>query len=355
MSFNYGEKFNITVFGQSHSDGLGVVIDGIPAGVDVDTEKISSFLLRRAPGRSLISTPRKETDSFEIISGIVNGKTCGAPLCAVFKNEDARSGDYEQVKTCPRPGHADYPAFIKYDGFNDSRGGGFFSGRMTAPLCFAGAVAMQLLEEKGIYTGAHVRSIGDVHDLTYYDVEPEKAVFDKLKEKELPVLSDVEDRIYEAVLHAAESRNSLGGVIECAVTGIPCGTGEPLFSSIESEISRVVFSVPGVKGIEFGNGFGSASLLGSENNDSFRVESGCVVTESNRHGGILGGLATGMPVLFSVCIKPTPTVGVPQKTVNVSTVTDSEICFSGRHDPCIVPRAVPCIEAAAALAVINLV
>lgn len=355
MSCSYGDKFNITVFGQSHSGCIGVVIDGIPSGKKIDTGKIRDFLSRRAPGKSSLSSSRKESDDFEIVSGIFNGLTCGAPLCAVFKNEDAKSSDYDAIKSLPRPGHADYPAFIRHSGFNDYRGGGNFSGRMTAPLCFAGAVAMQLLEEKGISIGAHIQKIKDVSDVSFLETAPCPRLFDTLKKKELPVISDIEKDLSGVILSARERNDSVGGVIECAVTGIPCGTGEPIFGSIESELSSVVFSVPGIKGIEFGNGFACTQLYGSENNDAYVIENGTVVTDGNNHGGISGGLATGMPVIFRVCVKPTPTVGRAQQTVNLSSKEEEKICFGGRHDPCIVPRAVPCIEAAAALAVINLI
>lgn len=352
MSCSFGEKFRITIFGQSHSEAIGVVIDGIPAGIKLDTDKIDSFMARRAPGKNKYSTKRNEADKPEIISGVVDGITCGAPLCAVIRNNDQHSKDYSKLRTLPRPSHSDLAAYFKHNGFNDIRGGGNFSGRMTAPMCFAGAVAMQILEEKGIRIAAHIEKIACICDSRFDPVNTDLTV---LKGKEFPVLDDsVREQMLEKIEEARLGLDSVGGVIECAVTGMPVGIGEPMFDGIENVISRAVFAVPAIKGIEFGNGFDCADLTGSQNNDSFIVTDSKITTTTNNHGGILGGISSGMPIIFRVAVKPTPSISKPQMTVNLNTLSPEELVIEGRHDPCIVPRAVPCIEAAAALAIINL-
>lgn len=352
MSCNFGEKVKITIFGQSHSDAIGVVIDGLPAGKKLDMEKISAFMSRRAPGKNKFSTPRKEGDVPEILSGLVDGVTCGAPLCAVIRNSDTRSKDYENLRAVPRPAHSDFTAFFKHNGFNDIRGGGNFSGRLTAPLCFAGAVCMQYLEDKGIRIGAHIEKIAGVRDECYDSVNVDFADVDK---KEFPVIDDeagkkMMDKIEEARLDG----DSVGGVIECAVTGLPAGVGEPMFDGIENVISHAVFAIPAIKGIEFGSGFAGSDMTGSENNDSFTVCDGKITTETNNHGGILGGITSSMPVVFRVAVKPTPSIAKTQKSVNLLTCEEESLVIKGRHDPCIVPRAVPCVEAATAVAIMNL-
>lgn len=352
MSCSFGEKLKITVFGQSHSEAIGVVIDGIPAGKKLDLEKIKQFMARRSPADKSYATKRSEADEFVIVSGLLDGVTCGAPLCAMIKNTDAKSADYSRIRAVPRPSHADFTAFMKHNGFNDVRGGGNFSGRMTAPVCFAGAVAMQLLEEQNIYIGAHIEYLSDTCDSKFDAVKVTAEELNSVKEKDFPVIKDkVKALMLEEIEEAAKDGDSVGGCIECAVVGLPVGIGEPIFNGLESEISRAVFSVPAVKGIEFGRTLDH----GSENNDPFTVIDGQIKTETNNHGGILGGLSSGMPLIFHVTIKPTPSIGKPQKTVNLETVKPTKLEIGGRHDPCIVPRAVPCIEAAAALAIINLI
>ena len=356
MSCSFGEKFKITVFGQSHSEAIGIVIDGIPAGIKLDTEKIGKFMSRRAPGKNAYSTKRKEADIPSIISGVVDGITCGAPLCAVIKNNDQHSKDYSKIKNLPRPSHSDFAAYIKHSGFNDIRGGGNFSGRMTAPLCFAGAVAMQILEEKGIRIGAHIEKIAGVSDSRFDPVNVNGSILASVSEKEFPLINDnVKEEILSKIEEARLEGDSVGGIIECAVTGMPAGIGEPMFDGLENVISQAVFSVPAIKGIEFGNGFDCVDLRGSENNDEFIIKNGAVATKTNNHGGILGGISSSMPVIFRVAVKPTPSVAKPQMTVNLESVTEEELVIEGRHDPCIVPRAVPCIEAVTALALINLI
>ena len=356
MSCNFGEKFKITIFGQSHSDAIGVVIDGIPAGIRLDSEKIDKFMARRAPGKNKYSTPRKEDDKPEILSGVVDGITCGAPLCAVIRNSNQHSKDYAKLKTLPRPSHSDFAAYMKHNGFNDIRGGGNFSGRMTAPMCFAGAIAMQILEEKGIRIGAHVEKIAGVCDTRFDPVNVTANDFDSICKKDFPLLNDgVKEEILAKIEDARLDGDSVGGVIECAVTGIPAGIGEPMFDGVENVISQAVFAVPAIKGIEFGNGFDCTDLRGSENNDSFIVTDGRITTATNNHGGILGGITSGMPVIFRVAVKPTPSIAKQQMTVNLESGCAEELVVGGRHDPCIVPRAVPCIEAATAIAMINLI
>lgn len=356
MSCSYGEKFRITIFGQSHSQAIGVVIDGIPAGIKLDIEKINSFMARRAPGKSSFSTTRKEADLPEIVSGIVNGTTCGAPLCALIHNTNQHSDDYKNLKKIPRPSHADFSAFMKHNGFNDIRGGGNFSGRMTAPLCFAGAVAMQILEEKNIFIGAHIQKIFDAEDKKFDAVTVCKADFDAIQKNQLAVSdSSAEKKMLKRIEEAKQKSDSVGGIIECAVIGIKAGIGEPMFDGLENEISKVIFSIPAIKGIEFGNGFDCTDLTGSQNNDAFTVINGEVKTTTNNHGGILGGISSGMPVIFRVALKPTPSVGIEQNSVNLEKMTEEKLNIIGRHDPCIVPRAVPCVEAATAVAIMNLI
>lgn len=356
MSCSFGEKIKISVFGQSHSEAIGIVVDGIPAGIKLDMDKISRFMARRAPGKNAYSTKRKEADIPTIISGIVDGITCGAPLCAVIKNSDQHSKDYSKLKTLPRPSHSDFAAYVKHNGFNDIRGGGNFSGRMTAPLCFAGAVAMQILEEKGIRIGAHIEKIAGVKDSRFDPVNVNADLLKDVSSKEFPLIDDsVKEKILSKIEAARLDGDSVGGVIECAVTGLPAGLGEPMFDGVENIISRAVFAIPAIKGIEFGNGFDCADLRGSENNDDFTVTDGKVTSKTNNHGGILGGITSSMPVIFRVAVKPTPSISKPQMTVNLETMTQEELVIEGRHDPCIVPRAVPCIEAVTALALINLI
>ncbi len=352
MSCSFGDKIKITVFGQSHSEAIGVVIDSLPAGKKLDMDKIYEFMSRRAPGKNKFSTTRKEEDRPVILSGLVDGVTCGAPLCAIINNTNTRSSDYENLRCVPRPAHSDFAAFFKHNGFNDVRGGGNFSGRLTAPICFAGAVCMQFLEEKGIKIGAHIDKIAGISDRRYNSVNVDFEAADK---KEFPVLDDLQgEKMKEKIEEARLNADSVGGVIECAVTGLPVGLGEPMFDGVENVISHAVFAIPAVKGIEFGSGFEGSDFLGSENNDTFTLEDGKFKTESNNHGGILGGITSSMPVVFRVAMKPTPSIGKAQKSVNLLTREQEELVIHGRHDPCVVPRAVPCVEAAAAVAIMNL-
>ena len=355
MSSMFGNTVKISIFGQSHSQNIGVVIDGIPAGHKINLEEINSFMHRRAPGNDSVSTKRKETDEPHILSGLVGEITCGAPLCAVFDNSNTQSSDYDSIRDVPRPAHSDYPAFVKHHGFNDVRGGGHFSGRLTAPLCFAGAVCIQLLREKNIYIGAHILEIAGVRDESFDSVNVNEKDFDRIHESTKPLLNQtVWSKMEEKVLLALKEQDSVGGIIECAVTGLPVGLGNPMFDGVENRISTAIFAVPAVKGIEFGNGFACAGLRGSQNNDEFYYDGDVVKTRTNNHGGILGGLTSGMPLIFRTAFKPTPSIAKEQDSVSLSKKIDTKLNIKGRHDPCVVLRAVPCIESAAAIALYDL-
>ena len=346
MSSTYGENLKLTIFGQSHSPAIGVTIEGIPAGEKVDLDELQRFLNRRAPGKNAWSTPRKEADAPEILSGLVNGRTCGAPLTAFIRNTATRPQDYENLALTPRPGHADYTAEVKYGGYQDRAGGGHFSGRLTAPLCIAGGVCMQLLEREGISIRARILSIGHATDSAPFDAP--------VAEKPFPAVSDDAAAAMQAeIAQAKADGDSVGGVVECVVDGLPAGIGEPMFGGLENLIARAVFAIPAIKGVEFGAGFAAARLRGSEHNDAFRVQDGRSVTETNRCGGILGGISTGMPVVFRAAFKPTPSISRQQNSVSLSRMENTTLVIHGRHDPCIVPRAVPCVEAAAAIAVLD--
>lgn len=347
MSVFRGEKIKLCIFGGSHEPAIGMTLEGIPAGVRIDPEKLEAFLKRRAPGRSPYSTPRKEPDKPEFICGTENGVTTGAPITAVIRNRDVRSADYGVIADVPRPGHADYTAFVKYGPERDVRGGGRFSGRLTAPLCIAGGIVLQILESMGMTVTARILSVGKVTDdgAGEADEQPD----------DLPVsCRRVEQAMKQAIENAKASGDSLGGVIECTAEGVPAGLGGPMFEGLESRISAIVFGIPAVKGIEFGSGFGSARIPGSENNDAFFFdENGKVRTETNHCGGILGGISDGMPIVFRAAIKPTPSISKPQKSIDLKNGGPAVLRVPGRHDPCIVPRAVPVMEAAAALAIFD--
>ena len=313
MSSTYGENLKLTIFGQSHSPAIGVTIEGIPAGEKVDLDELQRFLNRRAPGKNAWSTPRKEADAPEILSGLVNGRTCGAPLTAIIRNTNTRPQDYENLALTPRPGHADYTAEVKYGGYQDRAGGGHFSGRLTAPLCIAGGICMQLLAREGIAVVSRIASIAGVCD--------EGELISSTADKEFPVVNDAcGEKMRAAIAQAREEGDSVGGVIECAVFGAPAGLGDPMFGGMENRIAAALFGIPAVKGVEFGAGFGASKLR-------------------------------GMPIVLRAAFKPTPSIARTQQSVNLQSVTREELAITGRHDPCIVPRAVPCVEAAVAVAV----
>ncbi|MGN1002538.1 MAG: chorismate synthase [Oscillospiraceae bacterium] len=329
MGNSFGNLYRFTIFGQSHAPAIGVTIEGLPAGMELDREALSAFLARRAPGGGRYSTARKEADEPVFVAGLTpEGKTCGSPLTALIYNTDTRSKDYSELEAKPRPGHADYAAMVKYGSGRDYAGGGQFSGRLTAPLCIAGGLAKQLLAQRGIEVSARILSIAG---------------------------ETQEEKMYAAIDAACSAGDSVGGVIECTVTGVPAGVGEPMFGGVENRVSQAVFGIPAVKGIEFGAGFAAAGLRGSQNNDPFYFDGGTVKTRGNNHGGILGGITSGMPIVFRVAVKPTPSISMQQQTVDIKTGEDTTLSVRGRHDPCIVPRAVPCVEAAAAAAVYDMI
>lgn len=350
MSSTYGEKIKLTIFGQSHGPSIGMTLEGIPAGLKVDLEALQLFMNRRAPGQNEYSTPRREPDIPEFSSGIDNGYTNGKTIHAIIRNTNVRSGDYEALRDCPRPGHADYTAYVKYGGKANMSGGGEFSGRLTAPLCIAGGLCKQWLEERNIRIAAHIVAIGCVVDEpVYLDwLNPDFNSIDKT----FPVLNPAAgQKMREKISQARANGDSVGGLIECIVTGIPAGIGGPLFGGMESRIAQIVYGIPAVKGLDFGSGFSGSYMLGSENNDAFAVQDGKVVTLTNNAGGILGGITNGMPLVFQTAIKPTPSISRQQKSISLSAMEEKVLEIKGRHDPCIVPRAVPVIEAAAAVAI----
>lgn len=349
--FNGGVK--VSIFGESHGRGIGVVIDNLPAGEEIDLDKIGEFMARRAPKKDGTSTTRNEKDLPEIMSGLFEGKTTGTPLCAVIFNSDQHSGDYGNISHIARPAHADYTGFLRYNGANDYRGGGHFSGRLTAPLCFAGAVCGQILEHRGITTGAHIERIKNVSDGKFDPVNVTSEQLNALKNG-FPVISaDSEAKMREVINSARMNLDSVGGVVECAAVGFPAGIGSPTMDGLENIISRLVFSIPAVKGIEFGNGFSCADIFGSENNDEFIIENGKIATKTNNHGGILGGISSGMPIIFRAAFKPTPSISRPQNSVDFKEMTETELIIKGRHDPCVVVRAVPCVESAMNIALLS--
>ena len=356
MSGIWGSKLKVSIFGESHGNAIGITIDGLPSGLEIDLDKIDREMKRRAPGKSSISTARKESDIPEILSGYFNGKTTGTPLCAIIRNSDTRSKDYGKLKDLMRPSHADYTGNIKYLGFNDYRGGGHFSGRITAPLVFAGAICKQILENEGIHIGAHVKKIKNIEDKTFEYTSISKDTIIDLNKKELPLLDDSkEEEMRKVILDAKKQGDSVGGIIECSIIGVKAGVGDPFFDSVESTLSHLLFSVPAVKGVEFGLGFDITDLYGSEANDEFYYDGDEVKTKSNNNGGILGGITNGMPIIFKTAIKPTASIVKEQSTINIKEKREESLVIEGRHDPCIVQRAIPVIEAVAAIGILDLI
>ena len=344
MSSSIGENIRLTIFGESHGKAVGMTLEGIPAGLRLDLEALQRFLDRRAPGRSDASTPRREADEPEFLSGVKDGTVTGSPIAAIIRNTDARSGDYEALRTVPRPGHADYTAQVKYFGHQDPAGGGHFSGRLTAPLCIAGGVCLQLLAQEGIRVVSRIAAVGGVED--------EGELTSSTAEKDFPTVSEERGKAMLAAIREAKGAgDSLGGVVECAVLGLPAGLGDPIFGGMENRIAALIFGIPAVKGVEFGAGFAAAGMRGSQHNDPFALKDGMVVTAANHAGGILGGITTGMPLRFRAAFKPTPSIAMAQRTLDLASGEETLLRIGGRHDPCIVLRAVPCVEAAAALAV----
>lgn len=355
MSGVWGSKIKYSIFGESHGNAIGITIDGLEPGIKLDLEEINREMRRRAPGKNKFSTARQEKDEFEILSGYFNDRTTGTPLCAIIRNSDQHSGDYEKTKNLMRPGHADYTGFVKYCGYNDYRGGGHFSGRLTAPIVLAGAIAKQILKQNGIIIGSHIKSIGQVEEDYFNSTDVNKELLDKLTKEEFPVIdSEKTLKMKEEILRAREDMDSVGGVVECAILNVPTGIGSPLFGSVESVLSGLLFSIPAVKGVEFGAGFSIAKMKGSEANDEFYIQDENIKTYTNNNGGILGGITNGMPVIFRVAFKPTPSIAKEQKTINILEKSNTVIKVHGRHDPCIVQRAVPVVEAAAAMGMLEI-
>ena len=354
MSGIWGNKIKISIFGESHGEAIGAVIDGLPSGIKLNLEAIRFQMRRRAPGKSDLGTGRTEEDEFEILSGYFNGYTTGTPLAFIIRNNDKRSSEYEYIKDIPRPGHGDYTGRIKYKGYNDYRGGGHFSGRLTASIVFAGSVCRQILGEKGVVIASHINSIGKIDDVTFDFANIDEALIRRLNNMELPLIDKEKvNMMKEEILSAKADEDSVGGSIECALLGLPAGIGDPYFGSVESKLSHILFSIPGVKGIEFGSGFHITRLKGSQANDELYLDNGEVKTRTNHNGGIAGGITNGMPVIFRVAIKPTSSIGITQKSVDLDKMEEVEFKITGRHDPCIVPRAVPVVEAAAAIAILD--
>lgn len=358
MSSSWGNNIRISVFGGSHTKAIGVNIEGLPPGESIDWQRILEQMARRAPGQDRTATTRKESDQPQVLCGLLEGVTTGAPLCAVIENTNHRSKDYSQLKVLPRPGHADYTAEVKYGGHQDVRGGGHFSGRLTAPLVFAGAVARQILERRGIVVGSHVLKIAgaEVADEQFHatDISPE--ILMRLSGEYFPVVSpEARESMRRSIERARLDRDSVGGVVECAILGMPVGAGDPIFDGVENRIASIVFGIPAVKGIEFGAGFSVADMHGSGNNDPMYVcEDGSIRTRTNNSGGILGGITNGMPIIFRAAFKPTPSISREQDTVDLAAHTNARLAITGRHDPCVVPRAAPVVEAAACIAALDL-
>ena len=356
MASVYGNVLHLSIFGQSHSPAIGCSLDGVPAGIAIDLEELQRFLDRRAPGRDETATTRKEADAPEFIAGITNGHTNGAPLAAIIRNGNTRSQDYDNLRRIPRPGHADYPAQLKYRGYQDVAGGGHFSGRLTAPLCIAGGIAKQALAARGIAIAAHIASLGpeDIADAALDPLRLNVVQTEAIATNPLPCVSAMAaKRMRACIVEAKNNLDSVGGVIECAAYGVPAGLGDPMFDGMENRIARIAFGIPAVKGVEFGAGFSAARLRGSQDNDAYRMEDGQVRPQTNHAGGILGGITTGLPLLWQMAVKPTASIGRRQDSVDLQTGEDADLVVRGRHDPCIVPRAVPVAEAACALAIMD--
>lgn len=352
MSSMFGNHLKLSIFGQSHGAAIGITLDGLPAGMALDMDAVKAEMARRAPGQSKLTTPRKEADELEILSGFFRGVTTGQPLCAIIRNTNQRSQDYGDGIDLVRPGHADYTGHVRYFGFEDFRGGGSFSGRLTAPIVFAGAVCKQYLQSQGVEIYAHIRSIAGEKDIPFSAFDGELST---LTGKQLPTLDAAAgEKMEQAILEALSQGDSVGGEIECIAKGVPAGLGAPFFDSVESVISHLLFSVPGVKAVSFGDGADFATKKGSEMNDSFRMNGGKIVTDTNHSGGINGGITNGMDVLFTATLRPTPSIALAQETVSVQKMENAMTAVRGRHDPCIVVRAVPVIEAVCAIALTEL-
>lgn len=356
MKNTYGNNISLSVFGGSHDAEIGMTLEGFPAGLKIDTDALHSLMARRAPGSTPLGTPRRESDLPIFTDGVDEaGVTTGSTIRAIIKNQNAHSSDYSFIYDTPRPGHADLVALKKYGDGVDLRGGGRFSGRLTAPLCIAGALCLQYLKERGVKIGAHIASVGGVRDKLFDPVRPDEGLFDELKARPLAVIDEgAANEMTRVITKAREAGDSVGGTVECAVTGLEMGLGEHMFDGVEGRISSLLFAIPAVKGVEFGAGFSLAEMRGSESNDAYVTNGRTVTTKTNNCGGILGGMTNGMPVIFRLAVKPTPSIACEQATVSLKTMKNTTICVGGRHDPCILPRVIPVVEATAAIAILDL-
>lgn len=356
MASNWGSKVQVSIFGESHGKAIGVTIDNLPSGIKIDMDELLLNMGRRAPGKDKSATPRKEADTPIILSGMLEDVITGAPLCAIIENTNTRSADYSNLMTLPRPSHSDYPAFLRYDGFNDIRGGGHFSGRLTAPLVFAGSICRQILKRQGVQIASHISSIKDIKDDNFNSIDVDIELINRLNKESFPLINKKKEKQMRDVIEVARlDQDSVGGVIECCAVGFKAGVGSPMFMGVENVISQVMFGVPAVKGIEFGSGFDITKMYGSQSNDQYYMDGNEVKTKTNHNGGVLGGISTGMPIVCRVAIKPTPSILKEQNTVNLQTRENANLVINGRHDPCIVSRASVVIESAMAVALINLI
>lgn len=354
MSSFWNNRISISIFGESHGPAIGVTIDNLPPGEYIDIEELGRFMARRAP-KNEGETSRSDRNIPQIMSGVYNDKTTGTPLCAFIQNTDTYSADYSNLSKLARPGHADYTGAVRYKGFNDVRGGGHFSGKLTAPLCFVGAVCAQILERRGIYTGAHISEIHNIKDTAFDNVKVSREDILNIRYKEFPVINDKKgSQMMADIKKAQEGNESLGGIVECAAVNVPAGIGSPIFDGIENSIAQLIFGIPAVKGLEFGAGFLSAKMVGSQHNDEFYVDThGHILTKTNNHGGILGGISSGMPITLKAAFKPTPSIAQTQSTIDYHDIKNEVLNTNGCHEPCIVPRAVPCVEAAVNIALLS--
>jgi len=353
VSSCFGQYLHLSLFGQSHGAAIGISMDGFPAGFMIDMEQLSKTMKRRTPGQNAMTTPRKEADEPEFLSGVWNGRTTGQPLCAIIRNTNQHSRDYGDAVDLLRPGHADYSGHIRYFGFEDFRGGGHFSARLTAPIVLAGALCEQYLASKGVEIACHIKQLGSVVDASWSDGAD--ADTEVLKASFLPTLTPgLAEEMEKEIMTAREKQDSVGGILECRVTGLPAGLGAPFFDSVESVLSHLLFSVPAVKGVEFGAGFGFATLPGSRANDSFYTDGKQIRTKTNNSGGVNGGITNGMPLIFRCCVRATPSISREQETVSIRQMEDTKLSIHGRHDPCVLPRAVPIVEAITAIGLMEL-
>lgn len=356
LSGMWGNNIKISIFGESHGSAIGINVDNLPSGFTLDMKEVTREMKRRSPGNNNLSTLRKEDDEPEILSGYFEGKTTGTPLCAIIRNKDNKSKDYSKIKDVMRPGHGDYPGFVKYSGFNDYRGGGHFSGRITAPMVFAGSICKQILRKEKIEIVSHIQSIGEIKDKSFLDCDLDEELINSLKYGEFPLINkNLEDKMKNKILNAKKEGDSVGGVIECIILGVESGIGSPFFDSVESTLAHLMFSVPAVKGIEFGRGFNITEMKGSKANDEYYLDEKKIKTKTNNNGGISGGITNGMPIIFRVAIKPTPSIYKEQDTVDIRTMEETTLKIEGRHDPCIVQRALPVIEGVSAIGILDLI